>query len=130
MYCCAHSLSLGWLFVTLWTIAHQAPLPWNFPSKNTGAGCRALFQKIFPTQGSNPNLLPLLHWQVDPLPLRRPQEYISSQKLHFSRITQKRMYNTHTLTLPLYHLRMFIILNSVFPEFSTKKPKFDPMIQL
>ena len=27
------------LFVTLWTIAHQAPLSLGFPSKNTGVGC-------------------------------------------------------------------------------------------
>ena len=27
------------------------------PGKNTGAGCHALLQRIFPTQGSNPGLL-------------------------------------------------------------------------
>ena len=27
------------------------------PSKNTGVGCHALLQRIFPTQGSNPGLL-------------------------------------------------------------------------
>ena len=43
--------------------------PWNFPGKNTGVGCHFLLQGIFPTQGSNPNLLCLLHWQVDSLPL-------------------------------------------------------------
>ena len=35
--------------------------PWNFPGKNTGAGCH-----IFLTQGSH---LHLQHWQVDSLPL-------------------------------------------------------------
>ena len=40
-----------------------------FPGKNTGIGCHFLFQGIFPTQGSNPHLLSLLHWQVDSLPL-------------------------------------------------------------
>ena len=34
------------------------------PGKNTGVGCHALLQGIFPTQGSNPCLLCLLHWQV------------------------------------------------------------------
>ncbi|MCB2687161.1 hypothetical protein KQ755_14935, partial [Listeria monocytogenes] len=29
---------------------------------------------IFPTQGSNPNLLSLLHWQVDSLPLASPRK--------------------------------------------------------
>ena len=40
------------------TIAHQAPLlcPWDSPGKNTGVGCHAVLQGIFPTQGSNPGL--------------------------------------------------------------------------
>ena len=36
----------------------------NFPGKNTGMGCHALLQGIFLTQGLNPHLLCLLHWQV------------------------------------------------------------------
>ena len=36
--------------------------------KDTGVGCHALFQGIFPTQGSNPRRLCLLHWQVGSLP--------------------------------------------------------------
>ena len=31
--------------------------PSNSPGKNTGVGCRSLFQGIFSTQGSNPGLL-------------------------------------------------------------------------
>ena len=31
--------------------------PWDSPGKNTGMGCHALLQGIFPTQGSNPGLL-------------------------------------------------------------------------
>ena len=30
--------------------------PWDSPGKNTGVGCHALLQGIFPTQGSNPDL--------------------------------------------------------------------------
>ena len=30
----------------------------DYPGKNTEVGCHALFQGIFPTQGSNPGLLP------------------------------------------------------------------------
>ena len=37
--------------------------PWNSPGKNTGVGCHALLQGIFPTQGSNPHLLWLLHYR-------------------------------------------------------------------
>ena len=36
------------------------------PGKNTGVGCHFLLQGSFPTQGSNPGLLP---WQVGSLPL-------------------------------------------------------------
>ena len=42
---------------------------WNFAGKNTGAGCHFLLQRIFPTEGSNPRLLCLLHWHADSLPL-------------------------------------------------------------
>ena len=43
--------------------------PWDSLGKNTGMDCHALLQGIFPTQGLNPHLLCLLHWQVDSLPL-------------------------------------------------------------
>ena len=43
-----------------------------FPGKNTGAGCRFLPQGTLLTQGSNPHLLRLLHWQEDSLPLVPP----------------------------------------------------------
>ena len=45
---------------------------WDFLGKNTGVGCHALLQGIFPTQGSNPCLRHLLHWQVDSLPPAPP----------------------------------------------------------
>ena len=44
------------LFVTLWTIAHQAPSL----GKNTGVGCHAILQG-FLAQGSNMSLLQLLN---------------------------------------------------------------------
>ena len=31
--------------------------PWDSPGKNTGVGCHALLQGIFPTWGSNPGVL-------------------------------------------------------------------------
>ena len=39
---------------------------------NTGLGCHAILQGIFTTQGSNPHLLCLLHWQRGSLPLAPP----------------------------------------------------------
>ena len=37
------------------------PSPWDFPGKNTGAGCHFLLQGIFLTQGWNPCLPTHLH---------------------------------------------------------------------
>ena len=60
------------LFVNLWAVAHEAPLFWDSAGKNIEVGCHALLQVIFLTQGLNPHLLHLLHWQVDSLPLVPP----------------------------------------------------------
>ena len=37
-------------------------------------GCHALLQGIYPTQGPNPRLLHLLHWQVSSLPYPHPND--------------------------------------------------------
>ena len=44
----------------------------NSPGRNTGVGCHALLQGVFPTEGSNPLLLHLLLWQAGSLPLATP----------------------------------------------------------
>ena len=63
---------------TLWTVAHLAPLSLVSPGKNTGVGCHALLQGIFPTQGLNLRLLRLLHWQAGPFPLVPPGMGVSN----------------------------------------------------
>ena len=50
-------LSRVWLFANPWTVPARLLCPWDFPGKNTGAGCHFLLQGIFPTQGSNLGLL-------------------------------------------------------------------------
>ena len=68
-------LSHVWLLATLWTVACQAPLSWDFTSKNTGLGYHFLLQGNFLTQGSNPGLLYCRHsaaLQVDSLPTEPP----------------------------------------------------------
>ena len=62
---CDQSLSHVRLFVTPWTVAHQAPLPMEFSRQEYS---HFLLQGIFPTQGFNPHLLCVLHFQVDSLP--------------------------------------------------------------
>ena len=68
-------------FVTLWTVAHQAPLSWDSPGKNVGVGCHALLQGLFLTQGSNSCLLYFLHQQMDSLPLC----HLGSPKIYYTR---------------------------------------------
>ena len=57
------------LFATLWTGAHQAPLSMEFFRHKYWNGFLAFLQGIFLTQGLNPHLLCLLHWQAGSLPL-------------------------------------------------------------
>ena len=62
------------LFVTLWTIAHQATLSLGSPGKNTGVGCHAILQGTFPTQTalvqiSLSQFTDYVTWKSIPLPL-------------------------------------------------------------
>ena len=58
---CVHAQSLQLcLLANSWTGPARLLCPWDSPGKNTGVGCRALLQGIFPTQGSNSCLLQLL----------------------------------------------------------------------
>ena len=63
-------LSCVQILETPWTIARQPPLSTGFPRQEywsiLGEYCHFLLQGIFPTQGSNPNIL---HWQEDSLSL-------------------------------------------------------------
>ena len=44
----------------------------DYPGKNTGMGCQALLQGIFPAQGLNLSLFCFLHWQAGSLSLAPP----------------------------------------------------------
>ena len=73
--CMVSHFSRVWLFVTLRTIAHQAPLSTGFSSQEYWSGFPCPPPGHFPDlvwQGSNPCLLVLLHWQASPLPLAPP----------------------------------------------------------
>ena len=54
--------------VTLWSTANQIPLPTDSLGMNTEVNCHTLFQRIFPTQGSNPHLIMSPALQVGSLP--------------------------------------------------------------
>ena len=51
------SLSHVRLFVTPWTVAHQAPPSMEFSRQEYWSGLPFLLQGIFPTRVSNPGLL-------------------------------------------------------------------------
>ena len=57
----AHARVLSLAFLTPWTVAHRVPLSMEFPGKSTGVSSHFFLQGIFPTQGSSPHLLHLLH---------------------------------------------------------------------
>ena len=77
--CVPSHFSCVQLFATPRTVAHQAPLSMgDSPVKNTGVGCHALLQGIFPTQGLNPCLSsPALAGGFLPLCLGSPYVYAS-----------------------------------------------------
>ena len=49
--------------------------PWDAPDKNSGVGCPALLQGIFPIQRLNLCFLGVLHWQAVSLPLEPAGEF-------------------------------------------------------
>ena len=55
--CVFSCFSYIWLFVTLWTVAPQAPLSMGFSRQEYWSGCHFTLQGIFLTQGSNLSLL-------------------------------------------------------------------------
>ena len=63
---CASVLCYVLPFVTPRLWSPRLLCPWSFLGTNTGVGCHFLLLGIFPTQGSNPCLLP---WYVGSLPL-------------------------------------------------------------
>ena len=60
---------------------------WDFPGKNTGAGCHFLLQGIFPTLGSNPGL-----WHCRQILYHLSQILVASHN-------GKRANNTHFFTI-------------------------------
>ena len=79
------------------------------PGKHTTVDCHALHQGIFPTQGSNPSLLSLLHWQTGSLPPA------PSGKHWCQNLTPLIISSSFT---PLLHLASWIPCSLVFPSVS------------
>ena len=79
------------------------------PGKHTTVDCHALLQGIFPTQGSNPSLLSLLHWQTGFLP------QAPSGKHWCQNLTPLIISSSFK---PLLHLASWIPCSLVFPSIS------------
>ena len=62
------------LFETLWTVAHQAPLPMGILQARILESAVALLKGIFPTQRWDSRVLRVLHWQAGSLPLAPPPQ--------------------------------------------------------
>ena len=100
------------LFVTLWTVPARLFCPWYSPSRNTGVGCPALLQGIFPAQGSNPCLL---HWQVGSLPLALPGKasWMVTLSKDSARILFFYLLLFHSLEVRFLNIGILDILNGV-----------------
>ena len=86
------------LFATPWTVAHQAFLSGDSPAKNTGVGCHALLQGIFPTQGSNPPL-PHCRWILYRLTPQGSPRILQWVVCPFSRRTSRPRNQTRVLCI-------------------------------
>ena len=73
---CHESSIWDWLFVTPWTVVRQAPLSMKFSMQEYWSGCQFLLQGICMNQGSNSQVLWLLSWRADSLPLAPPGKIV------------------------------------------------------
>ena len=84
------------LFVTLWTVAQQAPLSMGFSRQGHWSGLPR------PPPGGLPDPETEPAWQVDTLPLEPPGQLLRNSYAHIS----KRSIRHRGMTLPAYLLRM------------------------
>ena len=78
---------------------------WDSPDKNTGVGCHAPLQRIFPTRGIEPSSLHLLHCQEGSSSLASPGKTLYLE--------------THTIT------KLFILINTLVNDISISRYLFD-----
>ena len=115
------SLSCVHLFLTPWTVAHQAPLPMEFSRQDTGMSSHSLLQGIFLTQGSNQGLLHCkqILYYLSPQGSSRLEMVVSSSSPMVW--PKKRVYQIFILQLQssIFSWILFILLVSL-THFSSK----------
>ena len=101
--CCALSLQSCPTLETPWTVAARLLCPWESPGKNTGVGCHALLQGIFPTQGLKPGLphYRQIHYHLSHQGRPRLLEWVSRSLL-------QRIFLTQELNQDLLHCKQII----------------------
>ena len=81
--------------------------PWDSPGKNTGVGCHALLQKIFPTQGSNSGLLHLPSEppgdSAGPNSETHQDKELLSMSVPFSSFSNRNAYNYYHMPITPLH---------------------------
>ena len=85
---------------------------WNFPSQNTGVGSCYLFQGIFPTQGSNPDL-PNCRWILYELSYKGSPRILECVAYPFSRGTSWPRNWTRVSCIAGRFLRAFLVAQLV-----------------
>ena len=124
------------------TIAHKAPLSMGMdsPGKNTGVGCHALLQGIFPTQGWNPGL-PHCRWIFCSLSHQGSPYTFFQSLIIFSRNVRETASSTQSQTpfktkhLSLFRLsrqrsRIAVSYIDTFPLPAALEPFWSCLIQL
>ena len=78
----------------LWDVLVSCENQMDLTGKNTGVGSCFLLQGIFPTQGSNPDPLHLLHWQAGSLLLAPPGK---PRNIYYLRIYRKCLSDSYSV---------------------------------
>ena len=102
-------------FETPWTEAHQVALSMGFFRQKYWSRQPFSTPGIFPTQGLNPGLLHLLHWQASSLPLVPPGKpiHVTVSVFHyFLLLNGFLLYTYTTFCLSSHQLRDIWIISS------------------
>ena len=113
------------LFMTLWIVAHQPPLSMVFSRQEYWSGLPCHPPGDLLTQGLNPCLSPLLHWQVGSLPLVLPDNpmniYIELYKKEYTIYFLKILVAISEQCHVCYILHHYLELLDIFYKIITKR---------
>ena len=132
---CLLSTCHGGLGTVATLSSNQLLCPWDCPGKNTGVGCRALLQGIFPTQGSNPGLphcrriLYHLSHQGSPCCIAWPQNLMNKYKKKKKQAWIQIVLTSRPFGFHPYFLKLLAWISSIknsFPYLTVGRHSFLP----